>query len=81
MIIIKEDGSGQSQMRSEMRENMRHNYRGNGGSWVSSGQYRGGNYRTEEAYREGYRHGWEDSEDDMNEEHYRRSRDSRGRFI
>lgn len=74
MIIIKDDSNGKEQMRSSMREEMRR-----GGNYRSGGNYRGGgNYRTEEAYREGYRHGWEDSED---EEHYRRQRDSMGRFV
>lgn len=60
-----------------MRDNMRHGYRG------SYRNYDGYNMRGdyEHGYREGYRHGYEDSEDDMNEEHYRRSRDSRGRFV
>ena len=38
----------------------------------------------EHGYRMGYRHGWEDSEDE-HEQHeqamYRRSRDSRGRYV
>lgn len=33
----------------------------------------------EQGYRMGYRHGWEDYEDD--DAHYRRARDSRGRFM
>ena len=61
-------------MRQQMRRNMR----------------RGGNYRRydtdamrgdyHEGYRQGYKHGWEDSEEES-EESYRRSRDSRGRFM
>lgn len=65
MIIIKEDSK--EQMRSSMRDEMRRSYRG-GGSYRS-----GGNYRNEEAYREGYRHGWEDSESEQ-EEQFRRGR-------
>jgi hypothetical protein len=36
-----------------------------------------------EGYRMGYKHGWEDKEDEWmdEDEHYRRRRDSRGRFI
>ena len=67
-LIVINDTESKEQMRSNMREQMRHSYRG-------GGNYRDGKYRTEEAYKEGYEHGWKDSE----EEHYRR--DSRGKFI
>ena len=78
-IVINDDKDSKEQMRSNMREHMRNNYRG-GGSYRGGMNYRGGNYRTEEAYKEGYEHGYRDGADDMDEEHYRRSRDSRGRF-
>ena len=63
-IIIDKDSK--EQMRNNMREEMRRGYRG-------------GNYKDEHAYREGYKHGWEDAETEHEE--YRRSRDSRGRYI
>ena len=58
--------------REQMREQMRtgHGYR--------TATRHLGNDRSSEAYREGYRHGWEDAEYE-NEENYRR--DSRGRFM
>lgn len=34
-------------------------------------------YEPEKMYEMGFRHGWEDAE----EEHYRRGRDSRGRYV
>ena len=81
LIVINDDKESKEQMRSSMHEHMRRNYRGGSGSWVSSGNYRGsGNYRTEEAYREGYEHGYKDGSYDENEEHMRRGRDSMGRF-
>ena len=69
IFVDKEDEGG---MRKEMRRNMR------GGGY----RYYGGNYRDdyERGYRYGYKHGWEDNEDD-DMEHYRRGRDSRGRFV
>lgn len=63
----------------DMRSNMRRSMR--------SGSYRNDGYTPmmredgkEHWYRTGYRHGWEDKEDDMDEE-YRRRRDSRGRYM
>lgn len=72
-IVINDDKGNKEQMRSNMREQMRRNYRSSGGGYHGESQ----SYRTEEAYREGYEHGWRDSED----EEYRRERDSRGRFM
>lgn len=69
-VIINDDKQSKEQMRSNMREHMRRNYRG-GGSYMKNGSY-----RSEEAYKEGYEHGWRDSE-----EEFRRERDSLGRFI
>lgn len=75
-IFVDKDGQG-GEMRQQMRRNMR------------SGDYRGGmNYRNygsgstyHDGYRQGYKHGWEDHEDEMDDMEYRRARDSRGRFV
>lgn len=72
LIINKND---KEQMRSEMRDSMR---RGGMASYRNYGSVRD---EVEHSYREGYRHGWEDSENDWADEHYRRARDSRGRFV
>lgn len=77
IFVDREEGGGMEKMRQNMRRNMR-----------------GGNYRYpmmrrgedgyEHGYRQGYKHGWEDHEDETmgdDEMEYRRSRDSRGRFI
>ena len=72
IFVDKEsEGGSQEKMRSQMRRNMRGGYR----------SYGSGNYRDEyeHGYRMGYRHGWEDYEDDDMD--YRRSRDSRGRYM
>lgn len=68
MAFIVIDKDSKEQLRSNMREEMRHGYR----------DYPHMRNDGVHSYREGYRHGWEDAEDD---EHFRRSRDSRGRFI
>lgn len=75
LIVINDDKESKEQMRSSMHEHMRRNYRGNSGSWVSSG-----NYRTEEAYKEGYEHGYMDGSNDENE-HMRRQRNSMGQYV
>ena len=77
IFVDKEEGGSKEQMRSNMRSMMRGGYRSYGGS---SAMMRG-DYS--EGYRMGYKHGWEDKEDDWmdEDEHYRRRRDSRGRFI
>lgn len=83
-IVINDDKESKEQMRSSMHEHMRRNYRGNSGSWISSGHYRGGgnyDYRSEEAYKEGYEAGYKDGSYDENEEHMRRQRNSMGRFV
>lgn len=75
-IFVDKENGGDSDMRSQMRRNMRrgdYRYVGGGSSM------RGENYN--EAYRDGYKHGWEDHEDEIENEGYRRSRDSRGRYI
>lgn len=72
-LILNKDDEG---MRHEMRRNMR------GGSYRYGSSYpmmRGDNY--EHGYRMGYKHGWEDSEDEMDDTQMRRARDSRGRYI
>lgn len=64
-----------------MRENMRRTMMRSGGNVMMRGT---GMENHESAYRMGYRHGWEDSEDEMMKddgERFRRMRDSRGRFI
>ena len=66
MAFIVIDKDNKEQMRSNMREEMRNGYR-------SYPHMREDGH----SYREGYRHGYEDAED----EHYRRSRDSRGRYM
>ena len=76
MGYIFVDREGEGEMRSQMRRNMRGgNYRNYGGS---SAMMRDD---MNEHYRRGYRHGWEDGQDDMDEEHYRRRRDSMGRYV
>lgn len=55
LIVINDS---KEQMRTNMRERMRHNSRGNGG-WVNKGEY-----RADEAYKDGYEHGWRDCEDE-----------------
>ena len=74
MSWIFVDKDGESGLRQEMRRSMRGGYRHDG----MSPMMRGSEY--ERGYRMGYKHGWEDSENDMDEE-FRRSRDSRGRFV
>lgn len=79
MSWIFVDKEGESGMRSQMRRNMRGgDYRNMGGS---SAMMRNDDYN--DGYRMGYKHGWEDKEDEWDEEneHYRRRRDSRGRFM
>ena len=57
-----------------MRRSMRGGYRHDGYSPMMRD-----NDNYEHGYRMGYKHGWEDSEDDDME--YRRARDSRGRYV
>ena len=64
-----------------MRENMHSTVMRSGSNVIMRGTGMGNH---ESAYRMGYRHGWEDSEDEMmkdDSERFRRMRDSRGRFI
>lgn len=68
IFVDKEQSEGD--MRSQMRRNMRGGYRMYGGH--DRDDY-------EHGYRQGYKHGWDDHEEDGME--YRRSRDSRGRYI
>lgn len=71
IFVDRENESGE--MRQQMRRSMRGNYH------YGYPMMRGGS-ESEHAYRQGYRHGWEDKEDE-HEQEYRRARDSRGRFI
>ncbi len=72
-IVINDDNK--EQMRSSMREQMRRNYRG------GVMNYRGGSYHSDEAYKEGYEHGYKDGAWDESDEHMRRGRDSMGRYV
>ena len=74
-IFVDREGDGGNKMRQQMRRSMRGGYRHDDTMPMMRGD---GSY--EHGYRMGYKHGWEDSEDDMDEE-FRRSRDSRGRFV
>ena len=72
--IFVDRGDDGEHMRQQMRRTMRGNYRHDGTMPMMHG---GDSW--EHGYRMGYKHGWEDSEDDEME--MRRSRDSRGRFV
>ena len=76
-IFVDREGEGdsQSQMRSQMRRNMRSGYYRHDGDMYMRGNYKE-NYN--EGYETGYRHGWQDADE---EDMYRRSRDSRGRYM
>lgn len=71
-LIINKDEDG---MRQEMRRNMR------GGSYRYDGHTSMRDDKYGHGYRMGYRHGWEDHEDEMDDMDYRRARDSRGRYV
>ena len=74
-IFVDKDSDSGSKMRQQMRRSMRGgSYRYDGGSSMRGDSY-------EHGYRQGYKHGWEDSEDDMDDMEMRRSRDSRGRYV
>ena len=74
IFVDKEKGGEENEMRQKMRRNMRDGrMRYMGGSSMRDGNY-------SEGYRQGYKHGWEDHEDEE-DENYRRARDSRGRYI
>jgi len=78
-IIINDEKDGGT-MRSNMRRTMARygeNYR-HYETMPMMRQHHDDEYRR--GYETGFRHGWEDHEDES-EEHYRRMRDSRGRFI
>lgn len=70
-IIRTDDGDN---VRHEMRRSMRM-----GG--YHSPMMRGGGESWEHGYRMGYKHGWEDHEDEWDDMEMRRSRDSRGRYV
>lgn len=75
-IFVDKESGGSQQMRRQMRRSMREGYRYDG---TTPTMREGGSY--EQGYRMGYKHGWEDSEDDMDDMDMRRGRDSRGRYI
>lgn len=60
---------------SGLRSNMRRTMLRNTGSVPMMRHHE--DYDHDKMYEMGFRHGWEDSED----EHYRRARDSRGRYV
>ena len=74
IFVDRENEGSKEQMRSDMRRHMR------GGSYRSGGYRMGGDYREDynSGYKAGYEHGWQDHAED--EEDYRRSRDSYGRY-
>lgn len=75
VIFIDKDSEG-GDMRQQMRRSMRSGYRYGGHTPYmhhSDEEYKRG-------YEMGYRHAWQDKEDD-DEVEYRRRRDSRGRFV
>jgi hypothetical protein len=73
-IFVDREGDG-GNIRHQMRRSMRTTNRHDGTMPMMNG-----GEGWEQGYRMGYKHGWEDSENDMDEE-FRRSRDSRGRFV
>lgn len=72
LIILDRDNEN-GELRSHMRSHMRNNMGGSPGAG-SSESFR-------EGYRQGYKEGWEDYEKEkMQQEEFRRGRDSQGRF-
>lgn len=69
-IIINRDEEEMGGLRQNMRRTMMR-----GGSSAMMRHHEG--YDNDKMYETGFRHGWEDAE----EEHYRRMRDSRGRYM
>lgn len=61
-FIILPDREEKEQLRSQMRENMRRGRSGGMRRVIHSGS---GDRTFHEGYREGYKHGWEDSEYEM----------------
>ena len=74
-IFVDKESGGSEDMRQQMRRNMR----GGNMRYMGGGSSMRGNYN--EGYRQGYKHGWEDHEDEEDDMGYRRSRDSRGRYM
>ncbi len=72
IFIDDKKGGDSEEMRSQMRDRMTA-HKGGRSSETSGGR------TFEDGYRSGYKHGWEDAEDEA--DGYRRSRDSRGRFM
>lgn len=76
-IIINKDD------KEEMRQQMRQQMRGNGG--MRRMNFRDHNEEVEQAYREGYTHGWKDAEREMDENESmmsnRRRRGGNGQFV
>lgn len=75
-IIINKDD------KEEMRQQMRQQMRGNGG--MRRMNFRDHNEEVEKAYKEGYTHGWEDHEREIENESMiedRRRRSGNGQFV
>lgn len=75
-LVIERDNENMDGMRANMRKTMMR-----GGS---SAMMRHDGHSSEHMYRMGYRHGWEDREQDAedgDDMYFRRMRDSRGRYI
>ena len=77
-IVINKDEKDAEGMRQNMRRYMRGGYRYDGGARMMRDDRADRDY--EHHYKMGYKHGWEDHEDEMDAE-YRRARDSRGRYV
>lgn len=74
-IIVDNEDEMQERLRSEMRENMRIRH-GSRNYYDGNRPHESKTY--EDGYRDGYRHAVEDLEQ---EDNYRRTRDSRGRYL
>ena len=73
-IIINRDEDEMSGLRGNMRRMMRGGYRHED---TMPYMRQGRTSDHDKMYEMGFKHGWEDAED----EHYRRARDSRGRYV
>ena len=75
-LIINKGDNDVEQLRSQMRQRMRRS-NGSGGFHMDmpehSEQFRDG-------YRQGFKHGWEEKENEMDED-FRRGRDNLGRYV
>lgn len=74
IIVNRDHEDGVEGMRMNMRRAMRGGYRHEG---IMPYMRHHDGYDHEKMYELGFRHGWEDAD----EEHYRRMRDSKGRYV